>query len=96
MLFYYSQFFGKGQQMTNILGVELITQKEVGELIGTKSRSTISEWLARAEIDGTSIKGQKYYTVEQIRDYLRYGKTEIRKAVEILREISTLKRGKNE
>ncbi|MBO7716239.1 MAG: hypothetical protein J6S85_21925 [Methanobrevibacter sp.] len=82
--------------MTEILGIQMITQKEVGELIGTKSRSTISEWLARAEIDGTSIKGQKYYSVEQIRDYLRYGKTEIRKAVEILREISTLKRGKNE
>ena len=79
--------------MTEILGIQMITQKEVGELIGTKSRSTISEWLARAEIDGTSIKGQKYYFVEQIRDYLRYGKTEIRKAVEILREISTLKKG---
>lgn len=79
--------------MTNILGVELITQKEVGELIGTKSRSTISEWLARAEIDGTSIKGQKYYSVEQIKDYLRYGKVEIRKAIEVLRELQRLKKG---
>ena len=79
--------------MTNILGVELITQKEVGELIGTKSRSTISEWLARAEIDGTSIKGQKYYSVEQIRDYLRYGKIDTRKVIELVREIQRLKKG---
>lgn len=79
--------------MTEILGIQMITQKEVGELIGTKSRSTISEWLARAGIEGTYINRKKYFSVEQIRDYLRYGKVEIRKAVEILREISTLKKG---
>ena len=82
--------------MKEILGIQMITQNEVGELIGTTNRSTVSQWLARADIDGTAIKGTKYYSVEQIKDYLRYGKTEIRKAVEILREISTLKRGKNE
>ena len=82
--------------MINVLGVEMITQKEVGKIIGIKSKSTICEWLARAGIEGTYINRKKYFSVEQIRDYLRYGKVEIRKAVEILREISTLKRGKNE
>lgn len=79
--------------MRNILGVELITQEEVGNIIGIKAKSTICEWLARAEIDGTSINGKRFYSVEQIRDYLRYGKTDIRKAIEILREISMLKKG---
>ena len=77
----------------NILGVELITQAEVGKLIGIKAKSTICEWLARAGIEGTPINKTKYYSTDLIRDYLRYGKTEIRKAVEILREISTLKKG---
>ena len=81
------------QLMKNILGVEMIDQTEVGELIGTTNRSTVSQWLARADIDGTAIKGTKYYSVEQIKDYLRYGKVEIRKAVELLREIQLLKKG---
>ena len=82
--------------MKNILGIEMITLEEVGKLIDTTSKATVCEWLARANIDGTYINRKKYFSVEQIRDYLRYGKVEIRKAVEILREISTLKRGKNE
>ena len=79
--------------MKEILGIQMITQTEVGELIGTTNRSTVSQWLARADIDGTAIKGTKYYSVEQIKDYLRYGKLEIRKAVELLREIQLLKKG---
>lgn len=79
--------------MKEILGIQMITQNEVGELIGTTNRSTVSQWLARADIDGTAIKGTKYYSVEQIKDYLRYGKLEIRKAVELLREIQLLKKG---
>ena len=79
--------------MKEILGIQMITQNEVGELIGTTNRSTVSQWLARADIDGTAIKGTKYYSVEQIKDYLRYGKVEIRKAVELLREIQLLKKG---
>ena len=79
--------------MKEILGIQMITQNEVGELIGTANRSTVSQWLARADIDGTAIKGTKYYSVEQIKDYLRYGKLEIRKAVELLREIQLLKKG---
>jgi hypothetical protein len=83
----------EGATMTEILGIQMITQKEVGELIGVKAKSTICEWLARAEIDGVAINKTRYYSVEQIKDYLRYGKTDIRKAVEILREISLLKKG---
>ena len=79
--------------MKEILGIQMITQNEVGELIGMTNRSTVSQWLARADIDGTAIKGTKYYSVEQIKDYLRYGKVEIRKAVELLREIQLLKKG---
>ena len=75
----------------NILGVELITQAEVGKLIGIKAKSTICEWLARAGIEGTPINKTKYYSTDLIRDYLRYGKIEIRQAVEILRKIKTFK-----
>ena len=57
--------------MKEILGVQMITQNEVGELIGMTNRSTISEWLARADISGTTINKTKYYSVEQIKDYLR-------------------------
>ena len=71
----------------NILGVEMIDQAEVGKIIGTKSRSTISEWLARAGLSGVSIKSKKWYSVELMRDFFRYEKVEIRKAVELLREI---------
>ena len=80
--------------MKEILGIQMITQNEVGELIGTTNRSTVSQWLARADIDGTAIKGTKYYSVEQIKDYLRYGKVEIRKAVELMREVQLLNRGR--
>lgn len=77
--------------MINILGVEMITQKEVGKLIGTSTKSTICKWLARAGIEGTPIKKTRYYSTDLIRDYLRYGKVDIRQAVEILRQIKTFK-----
>ena len=77
--------------MKNILGVELITQKEVGKLIGMNTKSTICKWLARAGIEGTPINKTRYYSTDLIRDYLRYGKVEIRQAIEILRQIKTLK-----
>lgn len=80
----------------NILGVELITQAEVGKLIGIKAKSTICEWLARAGIEGTPINKTKYYSTDLIRDYLRYGKIEIRQAVEILRQIKAFKERKDE
>ena len=80
----------------NILGVELITQAEVGKLIGIKAKSTICEWLARAGIEGTPINKTKYYSTDLIRDYLRYGKVEIRQAVEILRQIKAFKERKDE
>lgn len=79
--------------MKNILGIEMITQKEVGELIGIKSKATVCQWLARADLDGVAIHKTRYYSVEQIKDYLRYGKIEIRKAVELMREIQLLKKG---
>ena len=75
----------------NILGVEMISQAEVGKLLGIKAKSTICEWLARAGIEGTPINKTRYYSTESIRDYLRYGKVEIRQAVEILRQIKTFK-----
>ena len=74
-----------------ILGVEMISQAEVGELIGIKAKSTVCEWLARAGIEGTPINKTKYYSTDLIRDYLRYGKLEVRQAVEILRQIKTFK-----
>ena len=79
--------------MKQILGIEMITLEEVGKLIDTTSKATVCEWLARANIDGTYINRKKYFSVEQIKDYLRYGKVEIRKAVELLREIQLLKKG---
>jgi hypothetical protein len=74
-----------------ILGVEMISQAEVGELIGIKAKSTVCEWLARAGIEGTPINKTRYYSTDLIRDYLRYGKLEVRQAVEILRQIKTFK-----
>ena len=80
--------------MKTILGVEMITQEEVGKIIGTNCRGTVSEWLEQADISGTAINKKKYYSVEQIKDYLRYGKVEIRKIVELMREVQLL-RGEN-
>ena len=79
--------------MKQILGIEMITLEEVGKHIDTTSKATVCEWLARAGIEGTYINRKKYFSVEQIRDYLRYGKVEIRKAIELLREIQRLKKG---
>ena len=70
-----------------IQGVEMIGQESVGILLGTKSRSTISEWLARAGLDGISINNRKYYAINLIREYLQFEKVEIREAIELLREI---------
>lgn len=78
--------------MKNILGIEMITQAEVGKIIGTSTKSTICKWLARAGIEGTPIKKTRYYSTEQIKDYLRYGKVDIRQAIEILREIKTMQK----
>ena len=77
--------------MKSILGVELITLEEVGKLIDTNSKATTCEWLARAGIEGTYINRKKHFSVEQIKDYLRYGKVEIRKIVELMREVQQLK-----
>lgn len=77
--------------MKVVLGVEMITQVEVGEIIGNKNRSVISEWLARADISGTVFNKTKYYSKEQIKDYLRYGKVETRQIVELIREIKILR-----
>ena len=79
--------------MKQILGIEMITLEEVGKHIDTTSKATVCEWLARAGIEGTYINRKKYFSVEQIRDYLRYGKAEIRKVVELMREIQQLKKG---
>lgn len=79
--------------MKVVLGVEMITQVEVGEIIGNKNRSVISEWLARADISGTVFNKTKYYSKEQIKDYLRYGKVETRQIVELIREIKRIKGG---
>lgn len=77
----------------------ILGQESVGILLGTKSRSTISEWLARAGLDGISINNRKYYAINQIREYLRFQKVEIREAIELLREIKILslkrKQGEN-
>ena len=82
-----------------IQGVEMIGQKAVGILLGTKSKSTVSEWLARAGLPGTSINNKKYYSIQQIKEYLTYNKIEIREAIEILREIKIMqlksKQGEN-
>lgn len=82
-----------------IQGVEMIGQKAVGILLGTKSKATVSEWLARAGLPGTSINNKKYYSIQQIKEYLTYNKIEIREAIEILREIKIMqlksKQGEN-
>ena len=70
-----------------IQGVEMIGQKTVGILLGTKSKATVSEWLARANLDGISINNRKYYSINLIREYLQFEKVEIREAIELLREI---------
>ena len=80
----------------NILGVKMIDQTEVGKLIGTKSRSTISEWLARAGLEGISIRNRKWYAEELIKDFLRYEKVELRQAIELLREIKIMAQKKKE
>ena len=79
--------------MKQILGIEMITLEEVGKHIDTTSKATVCEWLARAGIEGTYINRKKYFSVEQIKDYLRYGKVEIRKIVELMREVQQLKKG---
>lgn len=75
------------QNSITVLGVEMLSQAEVGKLLGIKASSTVSDWLARAGIAGITIKGRKYFSSDLIKDYLRYGKLELRQAVEILREI---------
>lgn len=79
-----------------IQGVEMIGQKAVGILLGTKSKATVSEWLARAGLPGTSINNKKYYSIQQIKEYLTYNnKIEIREAIEILREIKIMQQLKS-
>lgn len=78
-----------------ILGVEMISQAEVGKLIGTSTKSTICKWLARANLTGVAIKKTRYYSVESIKDVLTYGKLETKQALELLREIKKLKKGEN-
>lgn len=81
-----------------IQGVEMIGQKTVGILLGTKSKATICQWLARAGLDGISINNRKYYAIHLIQQYLTYEKVEIREAIELLREIKifSIKRKKGE
>jgi len=78
-----------------IQGIEMIGQQSVGILLGTKSRSTVSEWLARAGLEGTSINNKKYYSIKSIQDYLRYGKIDTRQIVELIREVKILNYKKN-
>ncbi len=78
-----------------IQGIEMIGQQSVGILLGTKSRSTVSEWLSRAGLEGTSINNKKYYSIKSIQDYLRYGKIDIRQIVELSREVKILNYKKN-
>lgn len=73
-----------------VLGIEMVTQAEVGKIIGTNSQATVSEWLAKAGLAGIPLKKKKYYSVEAIKDYLRYGKVELRQAIELLREAKML------
>lgn len=78
-----------------ILGVKLISQQEVGKLIGTKTKSTVCKWLARANLTGIPIKKQRYYSETAIKDVLTYGKLETRQALELLREIKKLNKGES-
>lgn len=82
-----------------IQGVEMIGQKSVGILLGTRSKATVCQWLARAGLAGTSINNRKYYSIEEIQNYLKYEKVEIREAIELLREIKIMqikrKQGEN-
>ncbi len=78
-----------------IQGIQMICQESIGILLGTKSRSTVSEWLARAGLSGISINNKKYYSIDIIKDYLRYENVDIRAAIELLREIKIMKKNKN-
>lgn len=78
----------------NVLGVKMIPQTEVAKIIGTDCRATASEWLARAGLSGIAIKKTKYYSLELIKDYLRYERLDVRAAIEVLREIKMLKQVK--
>lgn len=85
----------------NILGIKMIDQIEVGKIIekatGEKiSRGAVCEWLARAGLDGISFKRTKYYSVDLIKDFLRYEKVELRQAIEIVREIKIMTQKKKE
>lgn len=79
-----------------IQGIELIGQKTVGILLGTKSKATVSEWLARAGLSGISINNRKYYSIKLITEYLTYERVEIRQALEILQEIKILNKSKKQ
>lgn len=82
-----------------IQGIEMIGQQTVGILLGTKSKATICQWLARAGLSGISINNRKYYSINLIKEYLTYEKVEIREALELLREIKVFsikrKQGEN-
>ena len=82
-----------------IQGVEMIGQKSVGVLLGTKSSATVSEWLTKAGLTGISINNRKYYSTKLITDYLTYQNVELREAVELLRQIKIMqqkvKKGEN-
>lgn len=78
--------------MIKMLGVEMLNQAEVAieieKATGEKmSKGAVCEWLARAGLEGIPFKRTKHYSVDLIRDYLRYEKMDLRVALEILREI---------
>lgn len=59
------------QPKTIIAGVEMITTMQLGEVIGSKAPSTISDFAARAGIPRVPIKKRFYYAWSSVQSYFR-------------------------
>ena len=60
--------------MTTILGVNLYTAEEAAELLGGVTTQTIRNYTRKGLLTPTLIGKTKYFSEEQIREYLQRGK----------------------
>lgn len=74
----------------NIGGVEMITAKQIGEIIGTNNKSHITRFIAKADLDYVAVDRYRYYSYQQVIDHIRYGsinKQEIRDVLATIKEL---------
>lgn len=60
--------------MVTILGVNLYTAEETAQLLGGVTTQTIRNYIKKGALSPTLVGKVKYFSEEQIRDYLQNGK----------------------